>query len=93
MVGRAFVFRIVVGVNALDQIWAGINQVFGQKLGRTVCGFVRQDGGVQFSWEIINGDKQVISFVGGFLPFEQRQPFGIEMYLLSLIFEIWADVD
>ena len=32
MVGRAFVFRTVVGVNALDQVWAGINQVFGQKL-------------------------------------------------------------
>ena len=33
MVGRAFVFRTVVGVNALNQVWAGINQVFGQKLG------------------------------------------------------------
>ena len=32
MVGRAFVFRTVVGVNALDQVWSGINQVFGQKL-------------------------------------------------------------
>ena len=49
MVGRAFVFRTVVGVNALNQVWAGINQVFGQKLGGAVCGFVRQDGGVQFS--------------------------------------------
>ena len=46
MVGRAFVFRTVVGVNALNQVWAGINQVFGQKLGGTVCGFVRQNGGV-----------------------------------------------
>ena len=33
MVGRAFVFRTVVGVNALNQVGAGINQVFGQKLG------------------------------------------------------------
>ena len=49
MVGRAFVFRTVVGVNALNQVWAGINQVFGQKLGGAVCGFVRQDGGIQFS--------------------------------------------
>ena len=39
MVGRAFVFRTVVGVNALNQVWAGINQVFGQKLGGAVCGF------------------------------------------------------
>ena len=46
MVGRAFVFRTVVGVNALNQVWAGINQVFGQKLGGAVCGFVRQNGGV-----------------------------------------------
>ena len=46
MVGRAFIFRTVVGVNALNQVWAGINQVFGQKLGGTVCGFVRQNGGV-----------------------------------------------
>ena len=46
MVGRTFVFRTVVGVNALNQVWAGINQVFGQKLGRAVCGFVRQNGGV-----------------------------------------------
>ena len=38
MVGRAFVFRTVVGVNALNQVWAGINQVFGQKLGGAVCG-------------------------------------------------------
>jgi len=51
MVGRAFVFRTVVGVNALNQVWAGINQVFGQ--------------------------------IGGFLPFEQRQPFGVEMHQLS----------
>ena len=36
----------VVGVNALNQVWAGINQVFGQKLGGAVCGFVRQNGGV-----------------------------------------------
>ena len=28
MVGRAFIFRTVVGVNALNQVWAGINQVF-----------------------------------------------------------------
>ena len=33
MVGRAFVFRTVVGVNALNQVGAGSNQVFGQKLG------------------------------------------------------------
>ncbi len=46
MVGRAFVFRTVVGVNALNQVWAGINQLFGQKLGGAVCGFVRQNGGV-----------------------------------------------
>ena len=46
MAGRAFVFRTVVGLNALNQVWAGINQVFGQKLGRAVCGFVRQNGGV-----------------------------------------------
>ena len=46
MVGRAFVFRTVVGVNALNQVGAGINQVFGQKLGGAVCGFVRQNGGV-----------------------------------------------
>ena len=46
MVGRAFVFRTVVGVNALNQVWAGINQVSSQKLGGTVCGFVRQNGGV-----------------------------------------------
>ena len=46
MVGRAFVFRTVVGINALNQVWAEINQVFGQKLGGTVCGFVRQNGGV-----------------------------------------------
>ena len=39
----------VVRVGAFNQGWAGINQVFGQKLGRTVCGFVRQDGGVQLS--------------------------------------------
>ena len=29
MVGRAFVFRTVIGVNALNQVGAGINQVFG----------------------------------------------------------------
>ena len=40
MAGRAFVFRTVVGVNALNQVWAGINQVFGQKLGRAVWGDV-----------------------------------------------------
>ena len=46
MVDRAFVFRTVVGVNALNQVWAGINQVPGQKLGGAACGFVRQNGGV-----------------------------------------------
>ena len=30
MVGRAFVFRTVVRVNALNQVWAGINQVCGR---------------------------------------------------------------
>ena len=37
MVGRAFVFRTVGGVNVF-------NQVFSQKLGGAVCGFVRQNG-------------------------------------------------
>ncbi len=46
MVGLAFVFHTVIGVNALNQVGAGFNQVFGQKLGGTVCGFVRQNGGV-----------------------------------------------
>ena len=46
MVGRAFIFRTVIGVNALNQVWAGINQVSGQKLGGTVCGFVQQNGSV-----------------------------------------------
>ena len=46
MVGRAFVFRTVIGVNALNQVWAGINQVSSQKLGGTICSFVRQNGGV-----------------------------------------------
>ena len=46
MVGRAFIFRTVVGVNALNQVWAGINQVSGQKLGGAACGFVRQNGRV-----------------------------------------------
>ena len=41
-----FIFRTVVGVNALNQVWTGINQVSSQKLGGTVCGFVRQNGGV-----------------------------------------------
>lgn len=30
MVGQAFIFRTAVGVNALNQVWAGINQVSGQ---------------------------------------------------------------
>ena len=39
IVGRAVVFRTVVGVNALNQVGAGSsNQVFGQKLGGAVCG-------------------------------------------------------
>jgi len=33
--------------------------------------------------EIVDGDKQVIPLIGGFLPFEQRQPFGVEMHQLS----------
>ena len=40
------VFRTVVGVNALNQVWTGINQVSGQKLGGAACGFVRQNGRV-----------------------------------------------
>ena len=83
MIGQAFIFRTVVRVNALNQVWTGINQVFGQKLGGTVCGFVRQNGGVIAPLRIVDGDKQVIPIIGGFLPFEQRQPFGIEMYRLS----------
>ena len=86
MVGRAFVFRTVVGVNALNQVGAGINQVFGQKLGGTVCGLsgkMAAYSSLEKSSMATNRSSR-LSVV--FLTFEQRQPFGIEMYLLSLNF-------
>ena len=46
MVGLAFVFHTVIGVNALNQVGAGFNQVFGQKLWRHCLRFCPANGGV-----------------------------------------------
>ena len=49
MVGRAFVFRTVIRIDAFDEIRARPNQAFGRQPGGTACVFVRQDGGIRIS--------------------------------------------
>ena len=46
MICPSFVFAAVVRIYTLDQIRTGFDDLFGQKLGGAVCGFVRQNGSV-----------------------------------------------
>ncbi|EGF12294.1 hypothetical protein HMPREF9123_0007 [Neisseria bacilliformis ATCC BAA-1200] len=69
----------------MQSIWCeqGLMTCHSKNSAALLCSSVRQNGDVQFAREVANGNKQIIEFIGGSPPFEQRQPFGgIHMNLL-----------
>jgi len=80
--GVSPIFFAVVAVKLLNRIGAFFQNLLQKSLCR-VLGFVRKDGRIQLTGEVINGHKEIFPPLQGFLPFQQRQPFCVSMEHLT----------
>lgn len=68
----------IVAVEPLYRIWAFLQNLFQKDLGRSL-GLVREDRCVQFSGEIIDCHKEILSSPEGGFSLEQRQSLRVQV--------------
>ena len=89
MFGVPSILSAVVTVELFNRIGTFLQHLLQKRL-RGVLGFVRQNGGVQISGEVINGYKEIFSTFQGFLPFQKGQSLGVPMEHLTGVILIVA---
>jgi len=82
--GISSIFLAIVTVKLFNRIWAFLQYLL-QKIFCRVLGFVRKNGRIKFTGEVINGYEEILPPLDGFLSFQKWQPFSVAVEHLTRI--------